>query len=724
MNMKMLLAGTALALAMSTGAFAQGVGCAAPQLAAGEGGSSRLAAGEGGASRLAAGEGGASRLAAGEGGASRLAAGEGGASRLAAGEGGASRLAAGEGGASRLAAGEGGASRLAAGEGGASRLAAGEGGASRLAAGEGGASRLAAGEGGASRLAAGEGGASRLAAGEGGASRLAAGEGGASRLAAGEGGASRLAAGEGGASRLAAGEGGSLRVSRPARVAPRAWRLARAELRGLPALPRPASKRLIPSGADRAAAPKGAAASACTPIRRRALAILSILALTYVAPAEARDIGDLPDLISTLLPSVVSIATVKVMIAPRTGGGPGEGGATHRVRSLGSGFMIDPGGVIVTNRHVIEGASDITVVLQSGQSFHATLMTAAGIADVALLRIAANVALPVLTFGDSDKVRVGDQVLAIGNPLGLGGSVTRGIVSALNRDIRETPFDDFIQTDAAINHGNSGGPLFNESGEVIGMNTAIYGAPEDINSGSIGLAFAMPSNDVRFVVKRLLQYGRVRAGSIGVRLQRLTPTLADALQLHRLDGGLVAGVDPGGPGEQAGIQDGDVIQQFDGHGAADIRALTRAIGVVPPGQVVPVLVWRDGRQVTMKVTVGEEPEPLPQADATLPAASLVAQRSFDLGLTLAPVDPALRDRFQLPSDQGGLVITDIAADGAAADLGLTVGDVIVKVQRVAVASEADLLRQLDAARAEKRQHALLLIRSETGTHWEALPLTP
>ena len=260
---------------------------------------------------------------------------------------------------------------------------------------------------------------------------------------------------------------------------------------------------------------------------------------------------------------MVSIATVKLVPVQRTAGDPS---ATRRVRSLGSGFMIDPGGVIVTNRHVIEGASDITVVLQSGQSFRATLMTAAGIADVALLHIASTVALPVLSFGDSDKVRVGDQVLAIGNPLGLGGSVTRGIVSALNRDIRETPFDDFIQTDAAINHGNSGGPLFNESGEVIGMNTAIYGAPEDLNSGSIGLAFAMPSNDVRFVVQRLLQYGRVRAGSIGVRLQRLTPTLADALQLHRLDGGLVAGVDPGGPGEQAGIQDGDVIQQFDGHG--------------------------------------------------------------------------------------------------------------------------------------------------------------
>ncbi len=452
--------------------------------------------------------------------------------------------------------------------------------------------------------------------------------------------------------------------------------------------------------------------------------VLAFACLIPFASAQARDLVDLPDLIATLLPSVVSIATVKIIEVPRAPDMPADPEITRRVRSLGSGFVIDPDGVIATNRHVIEGANEITVILQNGASYRASLIAAASIADVALLKISPAAKLAGLRFGNSDRVRVGDPVLAIGNPLGLGGSVTRGIVSALNRDIRETPFDDFIQTDAAINHGNSGGPLFNESGEVIGINTAIFGAPEDVNSGSIGLAFAMPSNDAKFVIDRLRQYGRVRAGWIGVRMQHITPALADSLGLQRPDGALVSSVDPGGPAETAGIQEGDVIEQFDGRAVPDIRNLWRGIGVTAAGQSVPVMLSRDGSEMTLQVTVAEEPEPMvPTAAAKL--ANAVAQtKTFDLGLTLEPVDDTLRARFQLPADISGLVVTSISPDGAAADLGLSPGDVVTKVQRSAVTSRADFLRALEAARQQKHRFVLLQIHSTKGDRFEALPLEP
>ena len=463
---------------------------------------------------------------------------------------------------------------------------------------------------------------------------------------------------------------------------------------------------------------------------RRAASLISLLLLAAAPTAtptatQARDIGSgLPDLVATLLPSVVNIATLKIIELPRSVDMPADPAITRRVRNLGSGFLIDPGGIIATNRHVIDGATEITVSLQNGNTYRATLLAAAQVADVALLKIAASQPLPTVQFADSDQVRVGDPVVAIGNPLGLGGSVTRGIVSALNRDIRETPFDDFIQTDAAINHGNSGGPLFDDEGRVIGINTAIFGPADLAESGSIGLAFALPANDARFVIDRLRRYGRVRAGSIGIRIQTMTPNLAEAVGLHSVNGALIAGTDPGGPADAAGIEEGDVILQFNDRLIPDIRNLWRNIATSTPGQSVPVMLWRDNRESTIQVKVAEAPEPTPLTAATpnLAIPGLAQPVKYELGLTLEPVDPDLRTKYRLPPDQGGMLITEIANTGAAADLNLSIGDVVVKVNRIAIASQPDLTRLIDSARSEHKKYVMLLIHNENGDRWEALPL--
>jgi serine protease Do len=268
------------------------------------------------------------------------------------------------------------------------------------------------------------------------------------------------------------------------------------------------------------------------------------------AQARAADSPTDQELVARELPAVVSISILRAP-SPATGttvastAGSAEHSAASRGRRfLGSGFIIDPSGIIVTNRHVIEGATDILVTLQDNTLLRATLLAQADQIDVALIKVTPDSPLPTVGFGDSDAVRVADRVLAIGNPLGLGGSVTRGIVSALNRDIRDTPFDDYIQTDAAINHGNSGGPLLNERGEVIGMNTAIF-SPE-ANSGSIGLGFAIPSNDVKYVADALRSPAGMRIGTLNFRIQQVTPEIADALSMSKAEGVIVGGTKEGG----------------------------------------------------------------------------------------------------------------------------------------------------------------------------------
>jgi len=406
------------------------------------------------------------------------------------------------------------------------------------------------------------------------------------------------------------------------------------------------------------------------------------------------------------------------------GGGQGQPAVPpshpHRMQSLGSGFIVDPSGIIVTNNHVIEGADEITVTLQDSTMLKATLIGHDDHEDVAVLQVHADKKLPAVHFGNSDVSRVGDWVLAIGNPFGLGGTVTAGIISARGRDIQQGPYDDFIQTDAAINRGNSGGPLFNMAGEVIGINTAIYSP----SGGSIGIGFSIPSDDAKLVVDQLRQYGRPRRGWLGVRIQQVTPDIAESLGLHEPDGALVAGVNHDGPADKAHIQNGDIILSFNGQPLKEMRTLPRVVSETPIDKQVPVDIWRGGKKMTIQVVVAEMPEEAKTAEAPKPH-KVTANPSVDfttLGMKLAPLNDATRAKYKIDAGQKGIVITDVAPDGTAADHGLKPGDVVVEVQQSAVATPADMQHRLDEAREGGRKSVLLLVQGTDGLRWVPLPV--
>jgi serine protease Do len=355
---------------------------------------------------------------------------------------------------------------------------------------------------------------------------------------------------------------------------------------------------------------------------------------------------------------------------------------------------------------VIEGASDILVTLQDNTLLHATLLAQADQTDVALVKVTPEAPLPAVRFGDSDTVHVADHVLAIGNPLGLGGSVTRGIISALNRDIRDTPFDDYIQTDAAINHGNSGGPLFNERGEVIGMNTAIF-SPE-ATSGSIGLGFAIPSNDVKYTADVLRSATGMRVGTLDFRIQQVTAEIADALNLSKAQGVIVGGTTDGGAASKCGLLPGDIILSYGDMPAKDVRAVARAIAHTTPGAVVSLRIWRDDEPLIVAATVQETPRFAPDAVA-LPAPAAAGP-----GWRLARVDDARRH---------GVVVTQIATDGAAAEAGLSAGDIVVQVQQQKVAAPEDVASLIARAREQQRHYVAVLVQRDTeGLRWLAMSL--
>ena len=328
--------------------------------------------------------------------------------------------------------------------------------------------------------------------------------------------------------------------------------------------------------------------------------------------------------------------------APPGSDGPGAG----RAVSLGSGFIIDPSGYIVTNNHVIDGADEISVTLTDNTTLKATLVGKDDRVDLALLKVTTDHPLTAVKFGDSDVERVGDWVLAIGNPFGLGGSVTAGIVSARGRDIRQGPYDDFIQTDAAINRGNSGGPLFNMNGDVIGINTAIYSP----SGGSVGIGFSIPSNLAKGVVMQLREYGHARRGWLGVRIQQVTPDIAEAVGLKDVSGAMVAGMNDGGPADKAGIHNGDVILKFNNQDVKEMRTLPRIVAETEVGKQVPVTVWRDHKEVNLTASTGELPDEVQQASAS-PNTPAVPRNSATmlsgLGAKLSPITDALRDQYKL-----------------------------------------------------------------------------
>jgi serine protease Do len=472
-----------------------------------------------------------------------------------------------------------------------------------------------------------------------------------------------------------------------------------------------------------------------------------------IVPTYARGAPDsFADLAGKLLPAVVNISSTQDLQASRGGpgagpevpmfppgspfeqffkdflnrnkpGGQGDKGAPapeRRMQSLGSGFIIDPSGLVVTNNHVIEGADEITVTLQDNTSLKAKVLGRDETGDIALLQVKTDKQLPAVQFGDSDAERVGDWVLAIGNPFGLGGTVTAGIVSARGRDIHQGPYDDFIQTDAAINRGNSGGPLFNMDGQVIGMNTAIYSP----SGGSIGIGFSIPANLVKAVVTQLKDFGHPRRGWLGVRIQQVTPDIAESLGLHDASGAMVAGVNDGGPADKAKIHNGDIILKFNGQDVKEMRSLPRIVADSEVGKSVPVLLWRDGKQVTVQATLDEKPDEVKVATAT--TTEKPAQKTTEisgLGVKLAPITQEMKDKFSLGKDQKGVVITDVTPNSSAAERGLKAGDVIVEVQQGEVTSPSDVQQKVDSVRKENRKSVLMLIQRQDGLQWVPLSLS-
>ncbi len=379
---------------------------------------------------------------------------------------------------------------------------------------------------------------------------------------------------------------------------------------------------------------------------------------------------------------------------------PGQPMPRQRM-AMGSGFLIDGNGHVVTNNHVVGEASDIEVTLRDGRVFDAVLLGADKKTDLAVLRLDTEASLPHVTWGDSDDTRVGDWVLAVGNPFGLGGTVTAGIVSARGRDIGSGPYDDYIQVDAPINRGNSGGPLFNGDGTVIGVNTAIFSP----NGGNVGIGFAIPANLARDVVAQLKENGVVERGWLGVTIQPVTPDVAESLGMDEAKGALVASVSKDSPAEEAGLKQGDVIQSFAGEEIATIRDLTRAVADTKRGAREDIRVWRGEQAVSLDVTIGEAPAEL----AAVARQAEDGKELASLGLALAALDEKTRDRFGIDQEASGVLITRVAAGTPAADKGLKAGDLIVSINQAPVAAPEAVAKAIDEAVSRDRSSALFLI---------------
>ena len=393
------------------------------------------------------------------------------------------------------------------------------------------------------------------------------------------------------------------------------------------------------------------------------------------------------------------------------GGGPMQ---EQRSNALGSGFVVSSDGLIVTNNHVIDGADEIEIEFFSGKTLPAKVIGKDDKTDIAVLKVESKDPLPFVKFGDSDKGRVGDWVLALGNPLGQGFSATTGIISARNRALSGS-YDDFIQTDAAINRGNSGGPLFNMDGEVIGVNTAILSP----NGGSIGIGFSMASNVVSKVVQQLEEYGETRRGWLGVKIQPVTQDIADSLGLTEAKGAMVTDV-PTGPAADAGMKSGDVITSFAGGEVKDPRDLVRRVADAPVGKAVDVTVQRGGKPVELQVTLGRRE--LAEGSGTGKVDSATESASDLMGMTLAPLTPEIAAELGVSRDMQGLVVQSVDPTGAAADKGLAAGDVITEAGQQPVAALADLESRVKEARDAGRKSILIMVRRAGEPRFVALPV--
>ena len=394
----------------------------------------------------------------------------------------------------------------------------------------------------------------------------------------------------------------------------------------------------------------------------------------------------------------------------------------RRGASLGSGFVVDPDGFVVTNNHVIAEADEITVQFADGHDYEAELIGRDQQTDLALLKIERDEPFPYVEWADSDDVRVGEWMVAIGNPFGLGTSVTSGIVSARGRDIRSGPYDDFFQVDAAINRGNSGGPSFTMDGEVFGVNTAIFSP----SGGNVGIGFAIPSNLAKRVIDSLQEDGRVARGWLGVRIQSVTEEIAESLGLEEARGALVASVTPTGPAEDAGIQAGDVILQFDDQEITQMRSLPRIVAETDVGREVDVLIWRRGDEETVSVTLGELPDETTLAEMgdTEVEQMSTALEIDSLGLTVDTLTDELRTRFNLTPEAAGVVILEAEPSTEPDDAdALLPGDLIVEVNQSEVGSPPEVLAKVNEVREEGRSAVLLLIDRQGDLRFVARRLT-
>lgn len=473
-----------------------------------------------------------------------------------------------------------------------------------------------------------------------------------------------------------------------------------------------------------------------------ALMIGAIVVPSSVTPALAQGPESVANLAEGLLGAVVNISTSQTVK-----GGEGENavpmpqlpegspfqdffdeffknrggqdnGGSQKVQSLGSGFIVDAEqGIVVTNNHVIADADEIEVNFSDGSKLKATLIGTDTKTDIAVLKIDPKAKkLTAVKFGDSNKMRIGDWVMAIGNPFGLGGTVTLGIVSARNRDINSGPYDDFIQTDAAINRGNSGGPLFNMYGEVIGINTAIISP----SGGSIGIGFSIPSEIAAGVVDQLKQFGETRRGWLGVRIQPVTDDIAESLGMATAKGALIAGIIKGGPVDKGQILPGDVVIKFDGKDIVEMRDLPRVVAESPVGKAVDVVIVRKGVEQTVKVTLGrlEDGEKLAEGEATKPAegadkGAVVAPTSV-LGMTIGELNDDTRAKFGIAAEVSGVVVTSVAKDSAAAERGIVAGEVITEIAQESVTMPKEVMDRIAALKEQGRKNALLMLASKTG----------
>jgi len=450
------------------------------------------------------------------------------------------------------------------------------------------------------------------------------------------------------------------------------------------------------------------------------------------AHAQGTGPASVADLAENLLDAVVNISTsqnVSTSSRPRPPRAPegspfqdffddffnepqdDDGPRSRRVSSLGSGFVIDAAGYIVTNNHVIEGADDIEVNFADGSTLKAELIGTDPKTDLAVLKVEPETPLRAVAFGDSERIRIGDWVMAIGNPFGLGGTVTVGIVSARGRDINAGPYDNFIQTDAAINRGNSGGPLFNMDGEVIGINTAIISP----SGGSIGIGFSVPSELAINVIDQLREFGETRRGWLGVRIQPVTDDIAESLGMAQARGALVAGIIRGGPVDDGTINAGDIILRFDGKDVEEMRDLPRAVADSPVGKEVDVVILRDGEEATVKVTLGrlEDGEQLASLDPDAGGTD-APELAPVLGMTLAPLDDERRAAFEIAENVEGVVITEVMDDSVAADRQIEPGEVIVEIAQEAVETPQDVAEKIAGLKESGRRNALIMLAGKTG----------